>query len=48
MKLTGIKARMMKELKNNGVRFGEKNGAIVKVEHLKLHQIVNLWNKVFG
>lgn len=48
MKLTGIKAKMTKELKENGVRFGEKDGAIVKVEHLKTYQVVNLWNKVFG
>ena len=39
------KGRMIKELKAKGIRRGEKNGAIVKLEHLKIFAIINLWNE---
>lgn len=34
---------MIKELKKNGVRYGDKDGAIVKLEHLKIYQVVSLY-----
>lgn len=37
------KGRMIKELKVKGIRRGEKNGAIVKLEHLKTFAIITLW-----
>lgn len=39
------KGIMIKELKAKGIRRGEKNGAIVKLEHLKTFAIINLWNE---
>lgn len=37
------KGFMTKELKKKGIRSGDKNGATVKLEHLKMYQIVNLY-----
>ena len=39
------KGRTNKDLKAKGSRRGEKNGAIVKLEHLKTFAIINLWNE---
>lgn len=37
------KGAMIKELKKNGVRFGDKGGARVKLEHLKSADITKLY-----
>lgn len=37
------KGFMIKELKKNGVRYGDKDGALVKLEHLKTYQVVSLY-----
>ena len=37
------KGVMIKELKKNGVRFGDKNGAKVKLEHLKIADITKIY-----
>ena len=37
------KGKMCKELKANGIRTGEKNGAIVSLEHLKTFQIIKMY-----
>lgn len=37
------KGFMVKELKKSGVRTGDKEGATVKVEHLKTHQITKMY-----
>lgn len=37
------KGKMVKELKNAGIRFGDKNGAKVKLEHLKSYAITELY-----
>lgn len=39
------KGRMIQELKKNEVRSGEKEGAKVQLEHLKTHQIIDLYYK---
>ena len=37
------KGKMIKELHKMGIRSGDKNGAIVKLSHLKTHQIIALY-----
>lgn len=37
------KGKMVVILKKNGVRFGDKHGARVKIEHLQTPQIINLY-----
>lgn len=37
------KGKMCKELKANGIRVGEKDGAIVSLEHLKTYQIIKMY-----
>ena len=38
------KGKMIKELKEKvGIRYGDKNGAKVKLEHLKDYQIINMY-----
>lgn len=37
------KGKMISELKKAGIRKGDKNGAIVPLEHLKAHQITNMY-----
>lgn len=39
------KGKMVQALKKNGVRSGEKEGAKVQIEHLKTHQIIDLYYK---
>lgn len=37
------KGKMIKELKARGIRYGEKNGAKVSLEHLKSFQVTELY-----
>lgn len=37
------KGKMVRELKKNGIRFGDKNGSKVKIEHLKSFAITELY-----
>ena len=37
------KGKMIKQLKEHGIRKGEKNGATVQLEHLKAYQVANLY-----
>ena len=37
------KGKMIQALKKNGVRSGDKNGARVKLEHLKTPDIIKLY-----
>ena len=37
------KGKMTKALKEKGIRKGEKNGAVVPLEHLKTYQVTNLY-----
>lgn len=37
------KGKLIKELKQKGVRKGDKQGATVSLEHLKYADVVNLW-----
>ena len=37
------KGFMVKALKEKGIRRGDKNGALVQLEHLKMHQVINLY-----
>ena len=37
------KGKMIKQLKENGIRYGDKEGARVSLEHLKTHQVINLY-----
>ena len=37
------KGKMMKALKEKGIRKGDKNGATVSLEHLKTYQVTNLY-----
>lgn len=37
------KGKMIKALKEKGIRKGDKNGATVSLEHLKTYQIINLY-----
>jgi hypothetical protein len=39
------KGFMTKKLKEAGIRKGDKNGALVSLEHLKTYQVVNLYYK---
>lgn len=40
-----IKSKLIKELKQMGIRDGDKNGVFVPLEHLKTFQVVNLYYK---
>lgn len=40
-----FKGQMMKELKAKGIKVGDKNGATVKLEHLKTSDIVKMFYK---
>ena len=37
------KGKMVKTLKEAGVRTGDKDGATVQLEHLKTHQVIKLY-----
>ena len=38
------KGKMIKQLKEKaGIRYGDKEGARVSLEHLKTHQVINLY-----
>ena len=37
------KGKMVKTLKEKGIRKGDKDGAFVQLEHLKTHQVINLY-----
>lgn len=37
------KGFMTRELKQRGIRTGEKNGAMVSLEHLKTYQIIKMY-----
>ena len=37
------KGKMIRELKENGIRTGDKNGSKVKLEHLKSFQIITMY-----
>ena len=39
------KGTLVKELKELGIRKGDKDGAVVSLEHLKYYQLVNLYYK---
>lgn len=39
------KGKMITALKEIGIRKGDKNGATVSLEHLKTHQVINLYYK---
>lgn len=38
-----FKGQMMKQLKALGIKTGDKNGATVKLEHLKTSEIIKLY-----
>ena len=38
------KGKMIKELKKRGIRKGNKNGATVSLEHLKICDIIKLFD----
>ena len=42
------KGKMIRELKKIGIRRGEKNGAVVKLEHLKSFEVVKLYGLYIG
>ena len=37
------KGKMISALKAKGIRAGDKNGAMVSLEHLKTFQVINLY-----
>ena len=37
------KGKMIKNLKERGIRKGDKDGAMVSLEHLKTFQVINLY-----
>ena len=37
------KGFMVRELKKAGIRKGDKNGAMVQLEHLKTYQIISMY-----
>ena len=37
------KGSMIKELKKNGIRSGDKNSSKVKLEHLKIFEVTKLY-----
>lgn len=41
------KGKMIKALKNKGIRKGDKGGATVSLEHLKITDVINLYFKHF-
>lgn len=40
-----MKGKMIKFLKTKGVRYGDKNGARVKLEHLKTSEVIKLYRR---
>ena len=40
--MNSIKSKMIKKLRANGIYFGNKDGAKVRIEHMKEHQLVAL------
>lgn len=42
------KGKMIRELKKIGVRRGEKNGTVVKLEHLKFFEVAKLYGAYIG
>ena len=42
-----FKGQMIRKLKSIGVRTGDKNGAIVKLEHLKTSDVIKVYKKYF-
>lgn len=42
------KGKMIRELKKIGIRRGEKNGAVVKLEHLKSFEVAKLYGLHIG
>lgn len=41
------KGKMIKALKEVGIRTGDKNGSTVKLEHLKTYEITKLYANAF-
>lgn len=41
--MNSIKSRLINTLHANGVYYGDKNGARVKLEQMKEYQVVNLF-----
>ena len=39
------KGKMIKALKEKGIRKGDKNGSSVSLEHLKTYQIITLYSQ---
>lgn len=39
------KGKMINKLKKNGIRYGDKNGAKVKLEHLKSAQVTVMYSE---
>ena len=37
------KGKMIKQLKQQGIRSGDKNGAKVKLEHLKIPEVTKMY-----
>lgn len=40
--MLSVKSKMIKKLRANGIYFGNKEGAKVRLEHMKEHQLVSL------
>jgi hypothetical protein len=40
-----FKGQMVKALKEKGIKTGDKNGATVKLEHLKTVEVMKLYTK---
>ena len=38
-----MKRKYIKALKDAGIRFADKDGALVRIKHLKMHQLINLF-----
>lgn len=41
--MNSIKSKLINVLHANGVYYGDKNGAKVKLEQMKEHQVINLY-----
>lgn len=42
-----FKGQMIRKLKSIGVRKGDKNGALVKLEHLKTSDVIKIYKQHF-
>ena len=42
------KGKMIKWLKQNGIRKGDKDGATVSLEHLRTHQIATMFFNIYN